>query len=222
MNFINSTTNPYNYYLNALRNSIKSMIGDNKELCDKILKKRMEVFENENRDIPSVNIAPNNPHRLVRLACYVSEYVFKDILATSITDDYGNFVLTPAFGVEYYTYDFEGEFTTSEKPYTQNELSGYYINSRNKLWDKIKFQPNSRDNLTKPDALGNFNVIDFEELSKRLKGDIRNYYYKNPDLKTNLNPDEDLQQIFGKVLGELSASLMKNTKTQKHSQFYSF
>ena len=222
MNFIDSTNNPYNYYLNTLKNSIKSMIGDNKEMCDKIFKKRMEVFENENRDIPSANIDPNNPQRLVRLACYVSEYVFKDALATSLTDDYGRYVLTPAFGVEYYTYDFEGEFTTSQKPYTQNEISGYYINSRNKLWDKIKFQPNARKKLTEPNSLGNFNVIDFTELSKRLKSDIRNYYYHNPDLKTNLNPDENLQQIFGKILGELSASLMKNAKTHNSSQFYSF
>ena len=160
--FIDSTKNPYNYYLQALKASIKSMVGDNKEMCEKVLKKRMDVFEQENHDLPSVDIDPNNAQRLIRFACYVSEYVFKDALATAITDDYGKFVLTPAFGVEYYTYDFEGEFTTTQKPYTQNEIYGYYINSRNKLWDKIKFQPNARNNLTKPDALGNYNVIDFE------------------------------------------------------------
>ena len=221
MNFIDRTSNPHEYYLNALKASIKSMIGDDKEMCDKVFKKRMDVFEQENGDIPSVNAEPNNPTRLLRLACYVSEYVFKDILATSITDDYGRPVLTPAFGVEYYTYDFEGEFTTTQKPYTQNEIDGYYITSRNKLWDKIKFQHNSRETLTKQDSLGYYNVINFSTLIRRLKGDIRNYYYKNPDLKTNLNPDENLQQIFGKALGELSASLMKNN-TNRHSSFYSF
>lgn len=221
MNFTDRTNNPHAYYLNALKVSIKSMIGDNKELCDKVFKKRMDVFEQENGDIPSVNSEPNNPTRLLRLACYVSEYVFKDILVTSITDDYGKPVLTPAFGVEYYTYDFEGEFTSNEKPYTQNEIDGYYITSRNKLWDKIKFQHNSRETLTKPDSFGYYNVIDFNALVQRLKGDIRNYYYKNPDLRTNLNPDENLQQIFGKVLGELSSSLMKN-QSNRHTSYYSF
>lgn len=219
MTFIDSTKKPYEYYVDALKSCIKSMVGDNDEMCNKVFKKRMEVFERENKDLPSTNIDPNNPQRLLRFACYVSEYVFKNILATSLTDNAGNFVLTPAFGVEYYTYDFEGEFTTTQKPYTQNTYDGYYITSRNKLWDKIKFQPNSRDKLTKPDNFGNYNVIDFDELTKRLKRDIRNYYYRNPDLKTSLTPDENLQQIFGKVLGELSASLIK---TQKQTNNYSF
>lgn len=221
MNFIDTTKNPYNYYIQALKTCIKSMIGDDKELCEKAFKKRMEVFEQANTDLPSINVDPNNPQRLLRFACYVSEYIFKDILATSLKDDYGDFILTPAFGVEYYTYDFEGEFTTSKKPYTQNTYDGYYITSRNKLWDKIKFQPNSRAKLTQPDTFGNYNVIDFEALSNRLKSDIRNYYYKNPDLKTSLTPDKNLQQIFGKALGELSASLVKGD-TQQRSHFYNF
>lgn len=222
MTFTKIVDNPYNYYVDSLYASIKTMVGDDKQLCDKILKKRMDVFEQENRDIPSVNSAPNHPQRLLRLACYVSEYVFKDILATSITDDGGRNILTPAFGVEYYTYDFEGEFTTTEKPYTKNETSGYYITSRNKLWDKIKFQPNSRDLLTKPTVSDKYNVIDFQQLINRLKGDIRNYYYRNPELKTNLSPDHDLQQLFGKVLGELSASLMKNNRNRNNNSYYSF
>lgn len=222
MNYITTSNNPYEYYTKALKTCIKSMVGDDKELCDKIYKKRMEMFEKANDDIPSASVSPNNPQRLLRLACYVSEYVFKDILGTSLTDDYGQPILTPAFGVEYYTYDFEGEFTTTDKPYTKNEISGYYITCRNKLWDKIKFQPNSINKLTKPDNFGDYKVIDFEQLTSRLKGDIRNYYYKNPDLKTNLTPDYDLQRIFGKVLGELSSSLVKNTNTQKYNSFYGF
>ncbi len=222
MNFITTSNNPYNYYTRVLKTSIKSMVGDNKELCEKIFQKRMDKFERINHDIPSVNISPNHPQRITRLACFVSEHVFKDALEFSLTDSRGHFIATPAFGVEYYTYDFEGEFTTKDKPYAKNEFNGYYITCRNKLWDNIKFQPNSVAKLTKPNSFGDYKVIDFEQLTSRLKSDIRNYYYNNPDLRSNLAPDEDLQKIFGKVLGELSASIIKKERTQKYSSPYEF
>ena len=216
MTFLDKTNDPYRYYLNALKDSIKSMVGsasEDKELCNKLFAKRMAEFNEANSDLPSVNIYPNHPQRLLNLACFVSEYVFKDALLTSVIDDEGYPLLTPGFGVEYYTYDFEGEFTSKEKPYFQNEYNGYYINSCNKLWDNIKFQPNSRTTLTKPDSSGRYTVINFKELNSRIKRDIKTYYTQHPELEMNLNPDENLQKIFGKVLGELSASVMKNNRT---------
>ena len=221
MSFITTSNNPYKYYTNALKACTKSIVGDDKELCDKIFKKLMDVFENENTDIPSAQVSPNNPDRIVRLACYVSEYVFKDILTMSLTNSYGDPVLTPAFGVEYYTYDFEGEFTSKEKPYIKNTYDGYYITSRNKLWNNIKFQPNAKNKLTKPNSYGDYNVIDFEALTRRLRSDIRSYYYRNPDYSANKTPDEDLQKIFGKALGELSVALVK-PNTRNRNQYYGF
>lgn len=210
MYFLDKSNNPYNYYLNALKASIKSMIGDDEELNKRIFTKLMKEFDAENTNLPSADINPTHPRRLSNLICFVSEYVFKDALATSLKDDYGDPVLTPAFAVEYYTYDFEKQFTSNEKPYYQNDIMGYYINARNKFWGKIQAQYNAQQTLTQPDDFGGFNVINFEEVSRRLKRDIRSYYAQNPELKTNVNPDENVQQIFGKVLGEITVVLMKN------------
>ena len=221
MSFITKSNNPYEYYIKALKTCIKSIIGDNKELCDKVFKNRMEAFENENKDIPSAQVAPNHPDRIVRFACYVSEYVFRDILTITLTNSHGTPVLTPAFGVEYYTYDIEGEFTSKEEPYFKNDFDGYYITCRTKLWNNIKFQPNAKNKLTKPNSYGAYDVIDFEELTRRLRRDIRNYYYQHPDYVANKTPDENLQQIFGKALGELSVSLVK-PNTRNRTQHYGF
>lgn len=210
MNCLDKSNSPYNYYLNVLKASIRSMVGEDEELNKKIFEKLMKDFDAENTNLPSFQTNPNHPRRLSNLICFVSEYVFKDALATSLKDDYGDPVLTPAFGVEYYTYDFEGQFTSNNKPYYQNDIDGYYIESRNKFWGKIQSQYNAQQTLTKPDNFGRYNVINFEEISNRLKRDIRSYYAKNPELKTNVNPDENIKQIFGKVLGEVTASLMRN------------
>ena len=218
MNFIDTSSNPYKYYLDVLKSSLSSMVKGDKEMCEKLYQAKVAEFEAINDDIPSPKIAPNNKDRILRLACYVCEFVFKDALLNTITDSYGYPVLTPGFGVEYYTYDFEGEFTSKEKPYYRNETTGYYIESRNKLFNKIKFQHNANETLTKPDNYGYYGVIDFKALTRRLKDDINAYYRANPDLTTNLNSDQKLQAVFGKVLGELSASLMKG-RNQQYNRF---
>ena len=219
MHFIDTSSNPYKYYLDVLKSSLLSMVKGDKETCEKLYKAKVAEFEELNDDIPSANVAPSHPDRLLRLACWVSEFVFKDCLLNTITDDSGYPVLTPGFAVEYYTYDFEEEFTSTEKPYYRNEDFGYYIESRKKLFNKIKFQHNARETLTKPDNHGNYGVIDFKALTRRLKDDINRYYNTNPDLKTNLNPDENLQNIFSKVLGEVSASLMRG-RNQQNKHYY--
>ncbi len=217
--YIDQSKTPYNYYLEALKSSIDSMAGSNNEAAERIYNLKLKEIDEANMDLPSVSLDPNNKERLIRTICYVSDFVFKDALAKSVTDEYGKYILTPAFGVEYYTYDFEGEFTTSKKPYVRNEYSGYYINARNMLWNKIKFQPNAIRNLTKPDSLGNYKVIDFKQLNNDLKKSFKYYYDTNPDMITNLSPDGRIQTIFGTVLGSLSASIVRDYNKTNNSTF---
>lgn len=216
MRYTEQTRNPYQYYLNALKTAVYSMANGNDKIAAAFYKDELKAIDELNNDLPSVQAQPNHPERLMRTAEYISEFIFRNALTIKSFDKTD---ITPCYAVEYYTYDFEEQFNT-DKPYYRNEY-GDYDKKMNRFWSLVRSQPASKDLLTKPDQLGYYNAINFDEITKSLKYSIKTYYSTHPDLLGNVSPDEEFQTEFGKLLGKITTEIAQK-KTNRNSYYRSF
>ena len=211
--YIVKTKDPYKYYLETLKLAAYSLAEGDEEIAEPYYEAIVESIENTLTDIPSARYNPNEPKRIKSAAFGILEHVFRDALTIKT---YDGLVIAPCYATEYFTYDFDNQFD-SDSPYYRNRY-GEYDKTVQIFWGKIKSSPVV--NLTEPDTIGYYSVINIHKISKSIKSLVDSYYAQNPKQLNNILPNKDFQKKFQDLLSKTQKQILTTPTT--YSNRYGF